>query len=92
MAGTSVIYYPPTTGYPYLVVTFLPDRSLQTTPLTAKRKLRPSLIGLPHRLGCLAELRRVAGRFRSRGLRYGTQLRPVTLTAGPCKAPPFTTA
>ncbi len=25
MEGTSVIYYPPTTGHPYLVVTFRPD-------------------------------------------------------------------
>jgi hypothetical protein len=32
MAGTCVIYYPPTTGHPYLVVTFLADRSLQATP------------------------------------------------------------
>jgi hypothetical protein len=31
MTDTSVIYYPPTTGYPYLVVTFLADRSLQAT-------------------------------------------------------------
>jgi hypothetical protein len=27
-----VIYYPPTTGHPCLVVTFLADRSLQATP------------------------------------------------------------
>jgi hypothetical protein len=25
MAGTCVIYYPPTTGHPFLVVTFLAD-------------------------------------------------------------------
>jgi hypothetical protein len=31
MAGTYVLYYPPTTNYPYLVVTFLPDGSLQAT-------------------------------------------------------------
>ena len=38
MAGTSVIYYPPTTGYPYLVVTFLPDRSLQATPFDSEEE------------------------------------------------------
>jgi hypothetical protein len=32
LAGTYVIYYPPTTGHPCLVVTFLADRSLQATP------------------------------------------------------------
>ena len=29
MAGDCVIYYPPTTGYPYPVVTFLADRILR---------------------------------------------------------------
>ena len=38
MAGTSVIYYPPTTGYPYLVVTFFPDRSLQATPFDSEEE------------------------------------------------------
>ena len=32
MAGAYVIYYPPTTGHPYLVVTFLGDRIPQATP------------------------------------------------------------
>ena len=36
MAGTCVIYYPPTTNYPYLVVTFLGDRILQTTPFDSE--------------------------------------------------------
>jgi hypothetical protein len=36
MAGTYVIYYPPTTTYPYLVVTFLGDRILQATPFESE--------------------------------------------------------
>ena len=38
MAGTYVIYYPPTTGYPYLVVTFLRDRILQATPFESEEE------------------------------------------------------
>ncbi len=38
MAGTCVINYPPTTNYPYLVVTFLPDRSLQATPFDSEEE------------------------------------------------------
>ena len=38
MAGTYVIYYPPTTNYPYVVVTFLPDRSLQATPFDSEEE------------------------------------------------------
>jgi hypothetical protein len=34
--GTRVIYYPPTTGQPYLVVTFLADRSLQARPFDSE--------------------------------------------------------
>ena len=36
MAGTCVTNYPPTTGYPYLVVTFLGDRILQATPFESE--------------------------------------------------------
>jgi hypothetical protein len=36
MAGTYVIYYPPTTTHPYLVVTFLGDRILQATPFESE--------------------------------------------------------
>jgi hypothetical protein len=38
MIGTCVIYYPPTTGYPYLVVTFLGDRILQVTPFDGEEE------------------------------------------------------
>jgi hypothetical protein len=38
MADTYVIYYPPTTGHPYLVVTFLADRSLQATPFDSEEE------------------------------------------------------
>jgi hypothetical protein len=38
MAGTYVIYYPPTTNYPYLVVTFLSDRILQATPFESEEE------------------------------------------------------
>jgi hypothetical protein len=38
MAGTYVIYYPPTTGHPYLVVTFLADRSPQATPFGSEEE------------------------------------------------------
>jgi hypothetical protein len=38
MADTYVIYYPPTTGHPYLVVTFLADRSLQVTPFDSEKE------------------------------------------------------
>jgi hypothetical protein len=38
MAGTCVIYNPPTTNYPYLVVTFPPDRSLQATPFDSEEE------------------------------------------------------
>ena len=38
MARSYVIYYPPTTSYPYLVVTFLPDRSLQATPFDSEEE------------------------------------------------------
>jgi hypothetical protein len=38
MAGTCVIYYPPTTGYPYLVVTILDDRILQATPFDSEEE------------------------------------------------------
>ena len=38
MADTYVIYYPPTTGHPYLVVTFLADRSLQATPFDSEKE------------------------------------------------------
>jgi hypothetical protein len=38
MADTYVIYYPPTTGYPYLVVTFLADRNLQATPFDSEKE------------------------------------------------------
>ena len=34
--GHVVIYYPPTTGRPYLVVTFLADRILQATPFDSE--------------------------------------------------------
>jgi hypothetical protein len=38
MAGISVIYQPPTTGHPYLVVTFLADRVLQATPFDSEEE------------------------------------------------------
>jgi hypothetical protein len=38
MAGTYVIYYPPTTGHPYLVVTFLADRISQATPFESEEE------------------------------------------------------
>ena len=38
MEGTSVIYYPPTRGHPYLVVTFLADRILQATPFDSEEE------------------------------------------------------
>ena len=38
MADTYVIYYPPTTAHPYLVVTFLADRSLQATPFDSEEE------------------------------------------------------
>ena len=38
MADTNVIYYPPTTGHPYLVVTFLADRVLQATPFDSEEE------------------------------------------------------
>ena len=38
MAGTYVIYYPPTNSYPYLVVTFLGDRILQATPFDSEEE------------------------------------------------------
>ena len=37
MAGTYVIYYPPTTGYPYLVVMFLGHR-IQATPFESEEE------------------------------------------------------
>jgi hypothetical protein len=39
MAVTYVIYYPPTTSYPYLVVTFLGDRILQATPFDSEEEV-----------------------------------------------------
>jgi hypothetical protein len=36
MADTYVVYYPPTTGRPYLVVAFLADRILQATPFDSE--------------------------------------------------------
>jgi hypothetical protein len=36
MADTHVVYYPPTTGHPYLVVTFLADRIPQATPFDSE--------------------------------------------------------
>ena len=38
MADTYVIYYPPPTGHPYLVVTFLADRTLQATPFDSEEE------------------------------------------------------
>jgi hypothetical protein len=38
MAGTYVIYYPPTNSHPYLVVTFLGDRILQATPFDSEEE------------------------------------------------------
>ena len=38
MADAYVIYYPPTTGHPYLVVTFLADRILQATPFDSEKE------------------------------------------------------
>ena len=38
MAGICVIYYPPTTTHPYLVVTFLGDRTLQATPFDSEEE------------------------------------------------------
>jgi hypothetical protein len=38
MEGTCVIYYPPTTSYPYLVVTLLGDRILQATPFESEEE------------------------------------------------------
>jgi hypothetical protein len=38
MAGTCVIYYPPTTAHPYLVVTFLDDRILQATSFDSEEE------------------------------------------------------
>lgn len=38
MAGTCVIYYPPTTTHPYLVVMFLGDRILQATPFESEEE------------------------------------------------------
>ena len=38
MADTYVIYYPPTTTHPYLVVTFLGDRMLQATPFDSEEE------------------------------------------------------
>jgi hypothetical protein len=38
MAGTYVIYYPPTNSHPYLVVTFLADRILQVTPFDSEEE------------------------------------------------------
>lgn len=38
MADTYVIYYPPTTGHPYLVVAFLADRVLQVTPFDSEEE------------------------------------------------------
>jgi hypothetical protein len=37
MADTYVVYYPPTTGRPYLVVAFLADRIPQATPFEQRR-------------------------------------------------------
>jgi hypothetical protein len=36
MEGICVIYYPPTTSYPYLVVTLRGDRILQATPFESE--------------------------------------------------------
>jgi hypothetical protein len=38
MADCYVIYYPPTTGYPNLVVTFLAGRRLQATPFFSEKE------------------------------------------------------
>jgi hypothetical protein len=38
MAETCVIYYPPTTTHPYLVVTFLGDQILQATPFESEEE------------------------------------------------------
>jgi hypothetical protein len=38
MAGTCVIYYPPTTTHPFLVVTFLGDQILQATPFESEEE------------------------------------------------------
>jgi hypothetical protein len=45
--GTCVTYYPPTTGHPYLVVTFLADRSLQTTPFDSEEAAEAFMSGTP---------------------------------------------
>ena len=49
MAGTCVIYYPPTTGYPYLVVTILDDRIVQATPFDSEEEASAFIDRLPHR-------------------------------------------
>ena len=38
MADIYVVYYPPTTGHPYLVVTLFADRSLQATPFDSEEE------------------------------------------------------
>ncbi len=38
MAGTYVIYYPPTAGHPYLVVTFQSDSTLQVTAFDSEEE------------------------------------------------------
>jgi hypothetical protein len=38
MAGTYVLYYPPTTGHPYLVVMFLADGTPQPTPFGSEEE------------------------------------------------------
>ena len=74
MTGTWVIYYPPTTNYPYLVVTFLPDRGLQATPFDSEEEASAFIDpGSPHRRSCPSRHHEVAGRFASRGLRFGRQ-------------------
>jgi hypothetical protein len=39
LAGTYVLYYPPTTGHPYLVVMFLADGTPQATPFGSEEEV-----------------------------------------------------
>jgi len=55
MARIYVIYYPPTTGHPYLVVTFLADRSLQATPFDSEEEAEAFIERASHPHGCPTE-------------------------------------